>query len=1073
MTSPQPLLFTGAFHGGVCPAARKEVLARVDAGARDVLYVVASGRARRAVIGELVRGGSALFGTRVLTLDALPLELERRAHQVSPAALDPFAAQLLSERATRAACAGRLDEGASVAGLARQVSGVVADLERSGARPEVLRAALLHDEASRDESAVLLQSWEGMRALGAGVGRTPAEALADAVRLLRDHPDVLAGLDLLVLESPTLTHPLERELVEALIAATLGGVVAAVETPPSAGAGPAARTLSLLRSLARWDERRCERAGTPFDAALGRLFSPEPGAGERGRWAPEHGVQVRRVEAVGDVGEVRMAARIVARHLRDGVPPEEIAVVLRSPGRTPQLIAEVFGAAGIPVDLPTRRSAAESGIGDVLLRLLAAALDPERCTRGEALALLRAPHLALGERAGDRVEAAITRAGLLGFSSWSDLTPELVGEHAAHRIERVCRALDDAHARLRALATPEDAAAVVRRLARDLRLLGNAYFARIRVLREGGEDAALRRLVESAILEDNQAWEEIEEVLARMPALLALSGADPSAHGLALAAEWLALFRRALDDATLAPPARRCGAVRVVPAAAAGERPARVVLVLGLLEKVFPRQVRQDAFLRDDTRARLRAEYGWHLPLSEELAEGERELFLRAISLTTETLYLSCAAVNAAGGAALPSFFLEDLQRALPYTMAIDRERVSDVTPTPADAAGSAELMASLAHDVWQRLPGTASAERRRTEAYAVHDVWIERHGRAAPLTGSRAPEARPAFDPALFEGAPHRTLVLSASQLKALGHCTYAHYVDKVLRPDTLEAPAYDALGRGSLLHDAIMAFATQFGGWHGAPEAIERTDGWMADRVRAWAPALAGDPAARHGAEVARRRLREFLATEVQGARLARELGGALPRYHELAFGEQADSAGPRDPASVETPLELDFAVAHGTVTTRFRGSIDRVDVFEVGGRRYGVAIDYKTGKTASYYGKDMMRGYDLQLRLYLAALREFWGITPIGALYVGFGDGVRHGAVHADFASRIPGLGSSVKQLSAGEWEDFAFAGTRQAIAPLIERLVALDITARPRDFDCGFCTHRPLCRFTRHSVEASVG
>ena len=37
-------------------------------------------------------------------------------------------------------------------------------------------------------------------------------------------------------------------------------------------------------------------------------------------------------------------------------------------------------------------------------------------------------------------------------------------------------------------------------------------------------------------------------------------------------------------------------------------------------------------------------------------------------------------------------------------------------------------------------------------------------------------------------------------------------------------------------------------------------------------------------------------------------------------------------------------------GTRTVSFRGSLDRVDVVTVGGKRYGVVLDYKSGKTSN---------------------------------------------------------------------------------------------------------------------------
>ncbi|MDQ3606048.1 MAG: PD-(D/E)XK nuclease family protein, partial [Gemmatimonadota bacterium] len=197
----------------------------------------------------------------------------------------------------------------------------------------------------------------------------------------------------------------------------------------------------------------------------------------------------------------------------------------------------------------------------------------------------------------------------------------------------------------------------------------------------------------------------------------------------------------------------------------------------------------------------------------------------------------------------------------------------------------------------------------------------------------------------------------------------------------------------------------------------------------------------------------------------------GGARPAYHELAFGEQADGAGRRDAASVAEAFPLVVATSQGERTVYFRGSVDRVDVFETGGRRYGVAIDYKTGRTSSHYAKEMLAGHDLQLRLYLLALERFWGIVPAGALYLGFGDGVRRGAVRADLEPFIPGLGSTaeVKRLEPTDWDHFVRVDTPERIATLVDRLVRRDITAAPNCNDCGFCNLRSICRYDRFAGE----
>jgi ATP-dependent helicase/DNAse subunit B len=145
--------------------------------------------------------------------------------------------------------------------------------------------------------------------------------------------------------------------------------------------------------------------------------------------------------------------------------------------------------------------------------------------------------------------------------------------------------------------------------------------------------------------------------------------------------------------------------------------------------------------------------------------------------------------------------------------------------------------------------------------------------------------------------------------------------------------------------------------------------------------------------------------------------------------------------------------------------------VDVVTVGGTRYGVVLDYKTGRTSKYYAKEMMEGIDLQLRLYLLVLERFWGITPVGALYLGFGDGVRRGALRADLKHKFAGIEDGpVKLLPPDEWDAFV-SETPRLIAGLVNRLVTLDVRPVPRDKNCGFCDLQSLCRYDRWAPEGT--
>ncbi|MEJ7811446.1 MAG: PD-(D/E)XK nuclease family protein, partial [Gemmatimonadaceae bacterium] len=675
------------------------------------------------------------------------------------------------------------------------------------------------------------------------------------------------------------------------------------------------------------------------------------------------------------------------------------------------------------------------------------------------------------------LEAGVTR-GPLGVEGWAALDRALVGERTHARVTRLRQALGWAAEGFAALSRAEDAARLARAMAKELRLTSNLYFARRPALgAAGGADGAsdgprLRALTELAIREDNEAWEAIDDALDSVPSLLEMQGAPRALRGLRLAHAWRATLERALQARSVSGRFARRDAVRVGGSGAGACQPARVTIVLGLIEKLFPRQPRQDPFLRDDARRLLREEHGWQLPLSDEMMDEERACFLRAAASATDALYLACPATDAEGRQAVKSFFLEDLRRALDAPVEVERVGVSDLTPALGDAATPAELMATVSHDIWQHLPAGARFDTRRATAAAAYDTLRARRSDSdldlAALTGARRPVMRPRFSRELFAGAPHETLLLSASQLGALGHCTYKHYVDKVLGPVPFVAPEHDPLDRGSLVHAAIVRWSLEFGGWQGGDEAAARADVWLSEEVGKWPPAKARSFRAKHEANRMREQLAELLGHE-RGL-LAPSM--ARPEYSELAFGEELRESGLRDPASVTEMFDLPVRTATGELVVHLRGSIDRVDIIERGGRRYGVAYDYKTGKSSKYHARAMWQGHDLQLRLYLLALEHFWGVVPVGALYLGFGDRVRRGSVHADFADAIPGIASApekeVRRLDATAWEGFV-RETPALIGQLVDRLVQLDIVAEPRDGDCGFCELGAVCRFDPHGLE----
>ena len=88
------------------------------------------------------------------------------------------------------------------------------------------------------------------------------------------------------------------------------------------------------------------------------------------------------------------------------------------------------------------------------------------------------------------------------------------------------------------------------------------------------------------------------------------------------------------------------------------------LFVLGMNEGVFPRVVREDAFLRDRDRRVIEATLGYKIP--EKLAgyDEERLLFAALTQAARDRLYLSTQRADEGGRPLAPSWYLDAWRRA-------------------------------------------------------------------------------------------------------------------------------------------------------------------------------------------------------------------------------------------------------------------------------------------------------------------------------------------------------------------------------------------------------------------------
>jgi hypothetical protein len=176
---PRRVAFTGPLDADHHARALDALCERLDGGGRDILYIVATGAARRRAIRDLLTRRGAVFGLSVKTMRSLPSELFRRARRIEPARVDTVVADLLIERELRTATGNRFSGTTPVQGLSATAAATIDILERSGATPDQLAAALEGTTAG-DGARALARTWHGVAARRARLGSADAEILAAA-----------------------------------------------------------------------------------------------------------------------------------------------------------------------------------------------------------------------------------------------------------------------------------------------------------------------------------------------------------------------------------------------------------------------------------------------------------------------------------------------------------------------------------------------------------------------------------------------------------------------------------------------------------------------------------------------------------------------------------------------------------------------------------------------------------------------------------------------------------------------------------------------------------------------------
>ncbi len=369
------------------------------------------------------------------------------------------------------------------------------------------------------------------------------------------------------------------------------------------------------------------------------------------------------VDSFGMRDEVATAAKEILRLVDDGkLAFHEIGVVARGLESYGAAIRDCFAQHRIPLAGRIEEPLVQFPLTKAVILLLN--LPAKDFLRSQVIDLLSSPYFQLAKLAADPASA---RPDL-----WDLATRELAICQGAGEWRRLRRFTQrDLH--LRQISDDDDArvitittaqllalADVVDALVGDLAALPNEaswreYSERWKILLEQYLAIGPDRETDEAAAGAKNAIVEVLDQLA---------GLDKISDQVSLA-DFSHTFEHWLERTSVTDDRRNRDGVMVLSASAARGLSFRVLFILGMNEGVFPRTIREDAFLRDRDREVLETDLGYKVNQKLTGYDEEKLLFTLLVGAAHERLYCSYQRADDNGRALAPSWYVEELTQAL------------------------------------------------------------------------------------------------------------------------------------------------------------------------------------------------------------------------------------------------------------------------------------------------------------------------------------------------------------------------------------------------------------------------
>ncbi len=508
--------------------------------------------------------------------------------------------------------------------------------------------------------------------------------------------------------------------------------------------------------------------------------------------------------------------------------------------------------------------------------------------------------------------------------------------------------------------------------------------------------------------------------------------------------EWVELFRQVLDETSIPIEEDRHQGVHVVDAMTARGQTVRALFILGMNEKLFPRYVREDPFLRDRQRVVLESTLGYKI--DEKLAGHEEELLLFELlsRSATNRLYLSYQRADETGRVMAPSGFIAMAMRdprfvgkpeaTIPRRLTVqisEQPSIQDLLPVEDLALGclfqgddASPIFDALGHDrtLFERGLAVLKTIERESPELGPFDGMV---GVQEPATAERS---------------------FSPTALERYATCPFQYFAGKVLRLESVRRIQDDhllPLMLGTLVHESLRVTYERLLRLQWPEDPL--TEATVQSLVHEAVPETFAAHAASQGTGHA---LLWTLAREQVTALIESAISSDQEEYRATGFRPVAFETAARG----TVPLEPDASPA----SLKIHGTLDRVDFRTEPPALRIVDYKFKQGSEITAMDRNLalsaVRGFRLQPPLYARmTLPALPAVTDVQLLFLA-----------PEWKQQI-----SRSTFDAGLWTGHTGDMIRQTLFTLIQGIERREFFILPDGY-CDYCEFSAACR--RHDAMA---